>query len=339
MISGLSIISSRHPRSNPGKVMARARYLPGQIVSFEVKRNRGKRTLTGYLASRLFIHDNRARAIISEGQVLIDGNKIDLETIVDLKAGSIINITFPAAWPPYMQPTAMNLDIIYEDDCMIAVNKPAGRVVHPSSGHLTGETLQNGILHHLQNTEYPDKMISPAHRLDRYTTGVIIYSKTQKAYKNLTASFRNNRAHKTYLVITDGTPQWQELTVDQPLAVRPDNRELRWVPPTEEQQGSKEAITHFKVIEKAADWSLLEAQPVTGRSHQIRAHLKYLNLPVMCDHEYNPEGRKLHSISFQALHARELQIPHPENSTELLLTAELPSGFSAALKELRETKK
>ncbi len=319
--------------------MARARYLSGQTVTFEVKRNRGKRTLTGYLASRLFIHDNRARAIISEGQVLIDNSKIDLETIIDLKAGSIIEITFPDAWPPYMQPTAMDLDIIYEDDCMIAVNKPAGRVVHPSSGHLTGETLQNGIMYHLLNKEFPDKMISPAHRLDRYTTGVIIYSKTRSAYKKLTASFRDNRAHKTYMVITEGAPQWQELTVDQPLGINPENRELRRVPPQSEREGSKEAITHFKVLERADDWSLLEARPVTGRSHQIRAHLKYLHLPVMCDHEYNPGGRKLKSIAFQALHARELQIPHPENSTDLLLTAALPSGFSAALNELRNSKK
>ncbi len=319
--------------------MARARYLPRQIVTFEIKRNRGKRTILGYLASRLYVHDNRARAIIEEGLVKVSGVKVDLETIIDLKAGSIVEVTFPEAWPPYMQPTKMDLDIIYEDEELIAVNKPAGVVVHPSSGHLTGQTLQNGILYHCNESELQDKMISPAHRLDRYTTGVIVYSKTQWAYKKLTKYFRENQAHKRYLAIIEGTINWDKLELNKPLALFPENKELRWVPPKDNIENSKDAITNFRVLERNDDWSLIEASPVTGRSHQIRAHLKYLNLPIMCDHEYNPNGRKLSSLSFQALHAIELEIEHPKTGTPLLLKAEPPRAFKEALEELKSLKK
>lgn len=319
--------------------MARARYLPGQIVTFEIKRNRGKRTILGYLASRLYIHDNRARAIIEEGLVRVSGIRVNLETIIDLKAGSIVEVTFPKAWPPYMQPTQMELDIIYEDEELIAVNKPAGRVVHPSSGHLTGQTLQNGILYHYKESDFPDKMISPAHRLDRYTTGVIVYSKTQWAYKKLTEYFRENKTNKKYLAITEGTADWDRLELNEPLALFPRNKELRWVPPEENRENSKDATTNFRVLERNKYWSLIEAIPVTGRSHQIRAHLKYLNLPIMCDHEYNPNGMKLSSLSFQALHAIELEITHPKTGKPLLLKAEPPKAFKEALKELKSLKK
>ena len=315
--------------------MARARYLPNQLVTFEVKRNRGIRTIEGYLASRLYINDIRAKALIVQGSVKVDGKELELSSIIDLKAGSIVEITFPNSWPPYMQPTEMDLDIIYEDDELIALNKPAGRVVHPSSGHLTGETLQNGILHRYKDSNYHDKMISPAHRLDRYTTGVIVYSRTQSAYKELTGYFRENQTHKNYLAITDGLADWAEIEVNAPLGIDPENRTLRRVPPNDAREGSKEAITKFRVIESGNNWSLIEAIPITGRSHQIRAHLKHLGLPILCDHEYNPDGRKLKSLSFQALHARELKIKHPRTQKLLTLQAELPLAFANALLELK----
>ena len=319
--------------------MARARYLPGQTVKFQVKRNRGRRTIGGYLASRLFIHDNRALALLRQNCVRVNNDRIAPDTIIDLKAGSIIEITFPEAWPPYMQPTAMELDIIFEDSALIALNKPAGRVVHPSCGHLTGKTLQNGVLHRYKDLQYPDKMISPAHRLDRYTTGVIIYSRTREAYRELTRFFRENSAHKTYLAITEGAPNWDELKIDAPIAELPENPELRWVAPIGSSKNAKAALTRFRVLERGKNWSLLEAVPVTGRSHQIRAHLKHLQLPIICDHEYNPHGRKLTSLSFQALHARELRIRHPLTDKPLILRAAIPQAFQEALIELKTREK
>ncbi len=319
--------------------MARARYLPGQTLSFEVKRNRGLRTIGGYLASRLYISDNRAQAIIKLGTVKVSGEQIGVDTVIDLKAGSLVEVEFPQTWPPYMQPTAMELDIIYEDASMLALNKPAGRVVHPSSGHLTGQTLQNGVLYRYKDSNYPDKMISPAHRLDRYTTGVIVYSRTQAAYKELTRYFRENQTYKRYLAITEGRADWDELEVDAPLAVFPENPELQWVPPPGSREESKEALTRFRLLESGSDWSLLEAVPVTGRSHQIRAHLKHLGLPIICDHEYNPQGRKLQSLNFQALHAAELKLKHPESGELLRLEADTPPAFENALNELRAGKR
>ena len=158
-----------------------------------------------------------------------------------------------------MQPTAMELDIIFEDSALIALNKPAGRVVHPSCGHLTGKTLQNGVLHRYKDLQYPDKMISPAHRLDRYTTGVIIYSRTREAYRELTRFFRENSAHKTYLAITEGAPNWDELKIDAPIAELPENPELRWVAPIGSSKNAKAALTRFRVLERGKNWSLLEA--------------------------------------------------------------------------------
>ena len=313
--------------------MARTRYLPEQIVTFEVRRNRGKRQITSYLASRLYLHDSRARVLLLNDCVRVNGNIIKETDIINLTAGSIIEVTFPQTWPPYMQPTPMQLDILYEDKHLIAVNKPAGIVVHPSSGHLNGKTLQNGIIYHFRDIKDPDRMISPAHRLDRYTTGVIIYSLTQQAYKKLTTEFRENRSNKTYLAITEGKADWDKLKVDSPIGINPENKELRSC--VADATKKQTALTEFQVCSKGKDWTLLEARPITGRSHQIRAHLKHIGLPILADHEYNPEGKKIKSLSYQALHASSLTINHPATGKQLKLKAEPPQEFNAALKELK----
>lgn len=314
--------------------MARPRYLPGSRHSFEVKRNRGVRTMGSYLASRLLVNDRRALYILEKGEVRVNGVTIGLEDRVDLYPGSVVQVRFPDEWPPYLKPTEMDLQIIYEDEHMVAVNKPSGIVVHPARGHLSGNTVQNGLIHRYLSDTNPDKTIAPAHRLDKDTSGVMVFSRTRAAYRSLTAQFATPGPKKTYLAISVNKPEWEQITVDQPLGEDPENRQYVTILPVE--AGGKNALTDFSLLESTGGYSLIQARPHTGRGHQIRVHLAHLGLPIICDEYYNPNPCGHDCINRQALHAHELVIKHPVSNESLKLHAPLPEDMESFIQRLRK---
>lgn len=312
--------------------MARPRYQPGSRHVIEVKRHRGRKPVATYLASRLCINDRRTLYLLEHGQVLVNGARVAASDFIDLEGHSTIEVLFPVNWPPYLEPTELPLDILHEEEAFVVLNKQPGIVVHPARGHLSGNTLQNGLIHRYLNVPHPDKTIAPVHRLDKDTTGVLVFARTREAYRDLTRQFSTPCPKKTYLAVCSGRADWQACTVDQPLGEDPDWPSRGRILPVSE--GGREAVTELRCVESGPDWTLVEARPVTGRGHQIRLHLAYLGLPILADRDYNP-APVCPLISRQALHACELTIAHPLTGAPLTFRAPLPADLNALLNALR----
>lgn len=314
--------------------MARPRLVPGSYIEFEIKRTIGIRNLVAYVATRLSIPVAWVICLAENGQVHFNAVTVKPDDSSEIVRGSRFRILIPEAWPPHMQPTAMELDILYEDPSMIVVNKPAGIVVHPARGHMDSQTLQNGILHRYQDQAGKDGVtIGPAHRLDRDTSGVLVFSRTRQAYSSLTQQFADNHPHKEYLALVEGKPDFVQTAVTAPLGIDRD------IPCREAvvavHDGGKNAQTDLFVLKSGSDWSFLRACPKTGRAHQIRVHLKHLGLPVMGDRDYNPRYAS-RPISRQALHASALTLTHPVTGTQLSFKAPMPDDMSELLNVLNQ---
>ena len=313
--------------------MPRPKFTPGSTVTFPVKNRSGKKSLVAYLASRLGVVDNWALDLVNDGNVLLDGIAAAADTLVNLSAGPHeITVFFPETWPKHMAATEMPLDILYEDDMLLVLNKPAGIVVHPARGHLDNQTLQNGVRYryrHLIGRD--DATIGSPHRLDKDTSGAIIFALATDVYVDLVAQFSASTPHKTYTAILDGTPDFSDLLVDKPIGPDPKRKGCGTIRPPEE--GGKNAQTRFAITESADGWAVAIATPFTGRPHQIRVHAASLGLPLAGDKEYNAQPDRL-GFPRQALHASALSFTHPVTKKKLTVEAPLPEDMKTALERL-----
>ncbi len=224
------------------------------------------------------------------------------------------------------------LEIIYEDTDMIVINKPKGLVVHPASGNPDG-TLVNAIMSICKDSlSGIGGEIRPGivHRLDKDTSGVIMIAKNDKAHINLSEQIKNHEVKKTYIALVRGLIKENSATIKMPIGRSTKDRKKMAV--TEK---GKEAITHFTVIERFEDTTLLEIEIETGRTHQIRVHLAEIGFPVIGDDTYS-NGKNKWGIKGQALHAKSLEIKHPVTNKELKFEAKLPEYLSELIKELKK---
>lgn len=314
--------------------MPRPRYAPGSVARFEVRNRSGKKPLAAYLASRLGVVDAWAEDLLADGSVDLDGETAAPGQSINLSAGPhFIEVRFPAAWPKHMAATEMPLDILHEDEGLVVLNKPPGIVVHPARGHLDNRTLQNGLRHryrHLLGLEHT--CIGPPHRLDKDTSGVIVFALLRSVYVDLVAQFSQGRPHKEYAALLDGEPDFERHTCVAPIGPDPENKARGRVVAPED--GGKASRTDFRVLERGRGWALVEAIPHTGRPHQIRVHAASLGLPLAGDGEYNPHPERL-DFSRQALHARALTFRHPFDGREMRFEAPLPEDMREGLARLR----
>jgi len=313
--------------------MGRVRFIPGSKHSFTVRRSVGKKEPAQYVTARMSMPLKWSQALLATGRIRVNGEACAPGNLVDASSGTVFEIEIPPTWPEYMRPVEMPLDILYEDSHLLVLNKPAGIVVHPARGHLDNNTLQNGVLFRYQeDLKNPLATIGPPHRLDLDTSGAIIYSRTSEAYGGLVRQFTEKSVRKAYLALTDGRADFAEKTVELPLGKDPENGNRSAVMKIE--NGGKEARTHFFVEQAGEDWSLIRAQPETGRPHQIRVHLATLGLPIQGDKDYNPldqNGQTANRPSRQMLHARELCFFHPCTGERLCLHAPLLEDMRAAI--------
>ena len=314
--------------------MSRPRFAPGSTVVFRVKNRSGKKPLATYLGSRLGVVDAWADDLIASGHVDVDGVPARSGDRINLSAGPhAITVRFPLAWPRHMAATEMPLDVLHEDKCIVVLNKPAGTVVHPARGHLDNRSLQNGVRHRYRHLLGMDHItIGSPHRLDKDTSGVIVFAITRAAYVALVDQFSSGRPHKEYLAVVDGIPAFGETVCELPLGVDPGRKGCGTVLPAE--AGGKTARTDFTVLERGAGWALVRAVPHTGRPHQIRIHAAALGIPLAGDAEYNPVPGRL-GFRRQALHAHALSFPHPETGTPLRIEAPTPPDMLEGLATLR----
>ncbi len=272
---------------------------------------------------------NQAQQLIASGHVTINGNPAKPST--KLAAGTEILVATSTVDEPQTPPATEDilLDILYEDDAVLVINKPAGLVVHPATGHTT-DTLVNALLHHCPQLATLDPTRPGiVHRLDRDTSGVMVVAKTAASVEALQRQFKSRTVEKFYLALVHGTPRSSEGVIDVPLGRHPTLRQ-KFAP----RPNGKPARTHYWLEEQFANFSLLRVKLETGRTHQIRVHLTWLGHPIVGDTVYGHKKNRLR-LSRQFLHAQSLSFQHPTTGTLCSFTAPLPAELDDLLQHLR----
>ena len=229
-----------------------------------------------------------------------------------------------------LKPQDIPVEIIYEDKDIIVVNKPKGMVVHPANGNPDG-TLVNSLMSICKDSlSGIGGEIRPGivHRLDKDTSGVIVVAKNDKAHINLSEQIKNHKVEKTYIALVKGVVKANEATIDMPIGRSTKDRKKMAVTKT-----GKNAITHFKVIKRFHNYTLLEVKIETGRTHQIRVHLSQIGYPIVGDTTYS-NGKNEWGIKGQCLHAKSLKFKHPITGKEMFLEAKMPEYFEEVINEL-----
>lgn len=275
---------------------------------------------------------SRLQKLIEAGQVQLN-DQVCLEKKTLVQPGDRLSLNIPADIPLNLQPEAIPLDILYEDDQLIIINKPAGMVVHPSPGHNHG-TLVHALLAHcplaaIGGVQRPGIV----HRLDKDTTGAIVVAKTDHAHQHLQQQLKAKTAYREYLGIAFGSPKTEAGTVDQPLGRHPVDRQKITIIPLE--KGGRNAVTHWQTEERLGNYTVIKFQLETGRTHQIRVHSAYMGNPIVGDPVYG-RGRDVGvNLPGQALHAWKLRLIHPVSGELIEAIAPLPETFLTLLQILR----
>ena len=264
------------------------------------------------------------------GKLELKVNDKNVKSSYIVKENDVIDIPVLTKDEIKAEPEKLNLDIVYEDDDVIVVNKPNGMVVHPAIGN-TKHTLVNGLLYHSKELSKKNGEFRPGivHRIDAYTTGLLMIAKNDKAHEFLAKQLSEKTTHRKYIALVWGVINNDTGTIDAPIGRDINDRKKMSIT-----ADGKEAITHFKVLERYKTATLIELKLETGRTHQIRVHMNYINHPVVNDPVYGK--RKLIDNTGQCLHAKELGFIHPKTKKYMEFTVELPECFINILNKFKE---
>jgi len=302
------------------------------INNIQVSENSDR--LDRYLSQALSdLSRSRIQQLIEQGHVQVNG-KICTSKKINLKTGDRITLEIPTIQPLEVIAENIPLDILYEDDELIILNKPAGLVVHPAPGHPDG-TLVNAILAHCPNLPGIGGVQRPGivHRLDKDTTGAIAIAKTDLAYQHLQAQLQAKTARREYLGLIYGVPKTETGTINLPIGRNPQDRKKMAILAVED--GGRNAITHWRVKERFGNYTLIHFQLETGRTHQIRVHSAKMGHPIVGDPIYSSGHSLGVNLPGQALHAWKLQLQHPISGDLVAVTAPLPRSLTTLLEVLR----
>ncbi|MDP3509678.1 MAG: RluA family pseudouridine synthase [Candidatus Melainabacteria bacterium] len=300
----------------------------------------GRSRLDQYLASHIEeLSRARVQKLIDDGLVKVNG--VIARASLKLKEGDLVEIFLPP--PEVLEAVAEDipLQIIFEDEHMLVINKPAGMVTHPGAGVSSG-TLVNAVLYHCQGSlSSIGGVVRPGivHRLDKDTSGLIMVAKSDIAHKGLSEQLQSKQAKRTYLALLEGEPKVASGKVDAPIGRHPLKRKEMTI--VKEGQRGRSAVTNYLVVKNFTKFTLVECRLETGRTHQIRVHMASLNLPVVGDIVYNRkttgslEARRKLGLQGQALHAARLSFIHPVTNLLLEFQAELPQDFEQLLAKLK----
>ena len=274
-----------------------------------------------------FLSRSRVQALIHSGKVLLNGVVVRKPGL-RLAGGETLLVELPPPRVADLEPEAIPLDIVYEDDRVLAVNKPPGMVVHPSAGHNRG-TLVQAVLAHCPDLPGVGGVARPGvvHRLDRDTSGIILFAKDDEAHRGLQDAFRSRQVEKTYLAVVDGHPPTPTGRIEAPIGRDPKSRVRMTIVPAAK---GREATTSYLVKAAYDQHALLEVRPVTGRTHQIRVHLAFIGCPVTGDTVYGRKRTTL-AVGRQLLHAWKLVVVLPGGREPTTLIAPPPRDFQEAL--------
>ena len=267
----------------------------------------------------------QAQRLILDGQVTVNGNPE--KASYKLSAGDRVLVKIPPLTPSHLAPENIPMPILYEDDDILVVDKPAGLIVHPAPGH-TGHTLVNAVLSHLGTLSDDVQRPGIVHRLDKDTSGVMVIARNPVAHENLAAQFKQHTVKKVYLALVIGQVTPEEGIIEAPIGRDSGDRKKMAI--SGESRGRK-ALTRYKVIRYPGNNTLLEVMPQTGRTHQIRVHLAAIGYPVVGDATY---GIKSPFLSRQFLHAHKLGFRLPSTGKYVEFTSPLPEDLEKALKAI-----
>lgn len=294
----------------------------------------GKERLDRWLSKELSeLSRSRLAKLIESGNVKLNGKVCKSKKIL-VNSGDRLNLTIPAPESQQLQPEPIPLDILYEDEHLIILNKSANLVVHPAPGHQTG-TLVHALLFHCKNLAGIGCVERPGivHRLDKDTTGAIMVAKNDLAQQSLQAQLKAKTARREYLGIVYGSFRAEKGSINLPIGRDRIERKKMAVIPIE--RGGRAALTHWQVIERLGNYTLIEFRLETGRTHQIRVHSSHIGHPIVGDPIYSSAGSIGVNLSGQALHARKLTVKHPVSGELIEVIAPLPEEFNKLLTVLR----
>ena len=268
---------------------------------------------------------SRIRKLIDGGHVTVDGRPG--KASMRLAAGQTVTLELPPPSPAELQPWDIPLSVVFEDEHLIVIDKPAGMTVHPAPGN-EDQTLANAVLAHVPDIEGigGEKRPGIVHRLDRDTSGLIVVAKNERAHAHLSDQFKSREVGKVYLALVVGHPSPPEADIDAPIGRHPQDRQRMAIVST-----GRAAITRYRVVTSYKRSTLVEARPRTGRTHQIRVHLSSVGHAVVGDAVY---GRTIPGLSRQFLHAHRLAFLHPAKGDVVQFMAELPDDLGSYLDSL-----
>jgi 23S rRNA pseudouridine1911/1915/1917 synthase len=295
--------------------------------------------LDAYLASRIEKWSrSRIQRLIDDGDVLIAGRTV--KSSYKLRAGDLIEVDLVQPDVASFKPEAIPIEIVYEDEELVVVNKPAGMVVHPGAGALSG-TLANALAYHFEQLPKRGGLTRPGivHRLDKDTSGLIVVAKTEDTHENLSNQFRDREIFKSYIALVHGCVAEREGQIDQPIARDPRHRTRMAVV-----RGGRPALSLYRVRTSYERFTLLDVEIKTGRTHQIRVHLQWLRHPVVGDETYGGgRDKTIPDVGVRAavtrlgrlfLHAEQLRFVHPGSKKPVRFKAPLPPELGSLLEKL-----
>ncbi len=289
---------------------------------FKIDSSSSRERLDIFLSTQLKeISRSRLKKLIAEGKVTV--NRLNRPAGYKVREGDQVMVQVPAPVPLDTVAEPIPLNIIFEDEHLIALDKPAGTVVHPAPGHSSG-TLVNALLHHCKNLSGIGGVERPGivHRLDKDTSGLVMVAKTESAHKNLAAQFKKREIHKEYLAIVKGNVKKDSGSIHTSIGRHKVHRKKM---DTRAPKG-REASTRYEVVHRHKNWSFLRLWPKTGRTHQIRVHLASIHHPIIGDQLYGGKSADL-KMPRQALHAHILKLKHPVTGLNLSFQAPLPKDM------------
>ena len=281
------------------------------------------------LAAMLELTRSNMQKLLDEGRA-VKGTKV-IKSNYKLKLGDEIVVTLPEPQPLDVQPENIPLDIIYEDEDVVVVNKARGMVVHPAAGNYSG-TLVNALLYHCKNLSGINGVIRPGivHRLDKDTSGIMICAKNDAAHVSLSEQIQSKSAQRTYLAVVRGNLKTDSGVIETQIARDKDDRKKMAVV----KEGGRNAVTEYEVVERFGKYTIVKCKLKTGRTHQIRVHKEYLGYPLVGDPKYSPMKTPF-SINGQALHSLTLAFDHPRTGERMEFEAKLPEDLHKVVTRLR----
>lgn len=281
-----------------------------------------------YLCEQTQLTRSRIQQLIEQGAVVVNGKAT--KSNYKINPGDLIEVSYEDLSELDVVAQDIPLDIRYEDSDVIVINKPRGMVVHPANGNQQG-TLVNALLYHCKDLSGINGVLRPGivHRIDKDTTGLIIVAKNDKAHLELSKQLQDKTVNRLYYALVHGTFAHDYGTIDAPIGRDETDRQKMAVT----EKNSKEARTHFRVLERFKDYSLVECRLETGRTHQIRVHMRYIDHPIVGDEKYG--YRRTMKIGGQLLHAHQLEFVHPSTGEKMVVEGEIPQDFAEVLQRLR----